>query len=142
MTIAIGADHAGLDLKNHLVDYLKSKQVQVVDKGTFSTDSVDYPDFAYKVAEAIQQEEADFGILVCGSGIGVNIAANRHKGIRAALVTHAELAKLSREHNNANVLCLGGRFTAKHHAELIVDAFLAAEFEGGKHQRRIDKLDI
>lgn len=141
MTIAIGSDHAGLELKDHLVAYLKAKQLLVTDVGTYSAESVDYPDSAHEVSKAVTTAQATFGILICGSGIGVSIAANKHQGVRAALVTHVELAKLSREHNNANVLCLGGRFTAKHHAELIVDAFLSADFEGGKHQRRIDKIE-
>lgn len=142
MTIAIGSDHAGLELKNHLGAYLKSKGHSVADKGAFSNESVDYPDFAHQVAESVLQGESTFGLLVCGSGIGVSITANRHKGIRAALVNNTELAALSREHNNANILCLGGRFTAAHHAEMIVDTFLETDFEGGKHQRRIEKIEL
>jgi ribose 5-phosphate isomerase B len=142
MTIAIGSDHAGLELKKHLGAYLTKKGYTLADKGTFSNDSVDYPDFAHQVAASVLSGEAAFGLLVCGSGIGVSIAANRHNGIRAALVTNTELAALSREHNNANVLCLGGRFTAAHHAEMIVDTFLNTNFEGGKHQLRIEKIEL
>jgi len=141
MRIAIGSDHAGLDLKNQIADHLKIQGFEVIDHGTFSNESVDYPDYAHAVSKAVVSKNAHFGILVCGSGIGVSIAANRHSGVRAALVTNTELSALSRQHNNANILCLGGRFTANHHAKMIVDTFLQTEFDGGKHQIRIEKIE-
>jgi len=138
--VYLASDHGGVKLKDHLVKYLKDKGYDVHDLGTDSSESVDYPDFANKLADAMKDKNDSFGILVCGSGIGISIAANRHKHLRAALVNEETSAKLSRQHNNANVLCLGGRLSGDTLAEQCVDAFLTTAFEGGRHQKRIDKL--
>ncbi|SJZ37107.1 ribose 5-phosphate isomerase B [Cetobacterium ceti] len=141
MKIALGADHGGYQLKEIIKKHLESKGYEVVDKGTYSTDSVDYPDYAKAVATAILENEVERGILVCGTGIGISIAANRFKGIRAALCNNTTMAKLTREHNNANILALGGRMTGDVLALEMVDVFLDTEFQGGRHQTRIDKID-
>ncbi len=140
MTIAIGADHAGYELKQHLGEKLKEAGYKVFDMGTHSTDSVDYPDYAVKACEKVVAGEAAAGILVCGSGIGVSITANKVKGIRAANCLTVEMAELSRKHNNANVLTLGARLVDEHTAEAIVRAFLETEFEGGRHEQRVGKI--
>ena len=139
-SIAIGADHAAVTLKQALIAHLEAAGHTVKDFGTHGTASVDYPDFAHPLCTAVEAGEFKFGILLCGSGLGMSIAANRHAGIRAALVHNTELAVLTREHNDANVLCMGARFTAEHHAKMIVDTFLTSTFEGGNHARRIEKL--
>ncbi len=139
-TIAIGADHAGYQLKDQLVEDLRAMDVEVLDMGTNSDASVDYPDYGYAVANAVATGKAKRGILICGSGVGISIAANRHPGIRAALCTHGEVARLSREHNDANVLALGARITGIEIARECVRQFLTTEFAGGRHQRRVDKL--
>lgn len=141
MHILIGSDHAGIDLKHHLKDHLKAAGYDVTDKGTHVKDSVDYPDFAHAVASGILQEPGALGIVICGSGNGVNITANRHVGVRSALAWNPEVAALARQHNNANVLALPARFITVEVAYAIVDAFLAAVFEGGRHQRRVEKID-
>lgn len=141
MKIAIGSDHGGLELKDKVTRFLTNKGIEVLDKGTSSSESVDYPDYAALVARSILTGEADLGILVCGTGIGISIAANRFKGIRAGLVYSRETARLSREHNNANILVAGGR-TMDHEQVLEwVDIWLNSEFEGGRHLRRIEKID-
>lgn len=139
--IAIGSDHAGFVLKERLKEHLASKGFHPVDFGGFSTESMDYPDPAHAVAEAIQRGEAPKGILICGSGVGVSIAANRHKGVRAALAWRPEIAKLAREHNDANIIALPARFVSEQEAVAILDAFLAGAFEGGRHQRRVEKIE-
>lgn len=139
--IAIGGDHAGFQLKEHLRHYLENQGHEVKDFGPYSTDAVDYADFVHPLAKAVTNKEVDFGILTCGSGMGVSISANRHKHVRASLVWMPELARLTRQHNDANVLCMAGRFIAPHLAELITEAFLETDFEGGRHQRRIDKIE-
>ncbi|AEH50284.1 ribose 5-phosphate isomerase B [Pseudothermotoga thermarum] len=141
MKIALGADHAGFRLKESVKSYLISKGYKVIDEGTYSEESVDYPDFAKKVAEDLKNNVADFGILVCGTGIGMSIAANRIKGIRAALCLFPEMAKLARSHNNANVLVLPGRLIGPELANWIVEAFLTEGFQGGRHEKRIQKLE-
>lgn len=138
--IAIGADHGGFELKEHVVKYLKEKGLDVKDYGTYTEDSVDYPDCAKPVCLAVQSGEAQCGILICGTGIGISIAANKHKGIRAALCGDVYSAKMTKQHNNANILCMGGRVIGRELAFMIVDAWLGAEFEGGRHQNRIDKI--
>jgi len=138
--VAIGADHAGFEYKTIIIDLLKSKGFQVKDLGTYSATSVDYPDFAHPVADMVESGEASFGILVCGSGNGVAITANKHAGIRAALCWNEELAKLAREHNNANVLCLPSRFVTTTVAGDMVTAFAETPFEGGRHQKRVEKI--
>lgn len=140
MKIAVGGDHAGFHHKEKLVAYLKKENHEVADLGPFSAESTDYPDFVHPVSEAVETNKADFGILICGSGNGVNMTANKHQGIRAALCWNVELASLARRHNNANILCLAARFTAYEYAEMMVEVFLSTEFEGGRHQRRVDKI--
>jgi ribose 5-phosphate isomerase B len=140
MRIALGADHAGYELKDKIREHLKLRGIEVRDEGTNSGESVDYPDFARLVARDVNQGRADLGILVCGSGIGMSIAANKVPGIRAATVSTEHEAQVSREHNNANVLALGARITPADQALKIVDAWLAAVFAGGRHQRRVEKI--
>lgn len=139
-TIALGADHAGFLYKEIVKLRLKSMGISVVDFGTNSEDSTDYPDFAHPVANAVEKGEASLGILVCGSGNGVCMTANKHEGIRAALCWNEELAILARTHNNANVLCLPSKHISEADAVKILDAFLNATFEGGRHARRVNKI--
>lgn len=138
--IAIGSDHGGVNLKSYIEDYLKSENIEFEDYGTNSAESCDYPDIAEKVCEAVKAEKASCGILICGTGIGMSIAANKIKGIRAAHLTDTYSAVKTKEHNNANVICLGERITGCDLALDIVKAYLGAEFMGGRHQRRIDKV--
>lgn len=140
MKIAIAADHGGFELKDSMVEYIKSLGNEVVDLGTNSADSVDYPDYAKKVCEEIQQGNSDLGILICGTGIGMSLAANKFEGIRAACVSDVYSAKMSRNHNNANVLCIGARVIGDEVAKLIIKTFFENEFEAGRHQRRVDKI--
>jgi ribose 5-phosphate isomerase B len=139
-TIAAGSDHAGFEYKQKIVALLRSKGYDVIDVGTSSTDSTDYPDYAHAVAEAVSSGEAQLGMLVCGSGIGMSIVANKHAGVRAANVESVEAAKLAREHNDANVLAIGARLTAWEKAREIVLAFLSATFQEGRHRKRVDKI--
>ena len=139
-TIAIGADHAGFLLKEQLKKWLESNGHPVQDYGAYSEDSVDYPDFAHPVATAVEKKEFDLGLLVCGSGNGVAMSANKHTGIRAAICWNEDLAALAREHNDANILCLPARFLTPEQAERILDRFLSSSFEGGRHARRVDKI--
>ena len=141
MNLAIGSDHAGFKLKNELLVHLLEKGLELQDFGPDTADSVDYPDYAHKVAESVATGENDLGILICGSGNGVCITANKHKGIRAALAWEEEIAALARQHNNANVLCVPARFVSKAKAFKIVDAWLDATFEGGRHQNRVSKIE-
>ncbi len=140
MKIALGADHAGFELKNHIKQYLADRGISVDDKGTLSNDSCDYPDFARAVAEDVAKHRANFGILVCGTGIGMSMAANKVPGIRAAHVTTDFEAQMAREHNDANVLTLGARVVAEPAALHIVDTWLNTQFAGGRHQKRVDKI--
>lgn len=140
MKIAVGCDHGGLNLKKLAKDILTKQGIEVVDMGTYTNDSVDYPDFAAKVAQAIVSGEVERGILVCGTGIGISIAANKIKGIRAALCHDVFSATMSREHNNANILCLGERVIGAGLAEMIINTWLKAEFQGGRHACRVDKI--
>lgn len=140
-TIHLGSDHAGFTLKTHLVQYLQNKGFTVVDEGTHSTESCDYPVLAHKLCAAVEKTQ-ELGILICGTGIGVSIVANRHPGIRAALCATELQARLSRQHNNANVLCLGARIIGVELAQAIVEAFLEGQFESGRHQRRIDMINL
>jgi ribose 5-phosphate isomerase B len=137
--ILIATDHAGFKLKEELKNYL-SKNYEVVDLGTNSEESVDYPDFGKALAKAIEEKKAEQGILICGSGIGISIAANRNPAVRAALVYNEEAAKLARQHNNANVIALGARFIDTQTAIKLVDTFLTTSFEGGRHENRVKKL--
>jgi ribose 5-phosphate isomerase B len=138
--IALGADHAGYTLKEKLKTWLAADGHRVIDHGTHSTDSVDYPDYAAAVAEAVRGGDAEHGVLVCGSGIGMAMAANKVAGVRAAVAANADVARLARQHNDANVLALGARLTAPGRALAIVQAWLTTSFEGGRHARRVDKL--
>jgi ribose 5-phosphate isomerase B len=140
MKIAIGADHAGFLYKEKVIAHLKSKNLDVKDFGTYSEASVDYPDFAHPVASSVEKKERDLGFLICGSGNGVCMTANKHAGIRAALCWNVDLARLSRQHNNANVLCMPSRFVSEEEAIKMVDAFLETEFEQGRHLNRVNKI--
>lgn len=141
MKIGIGSDHGGYELKEEVKKHFEEKGIDFVDYGTNSTESVDYPDFGEAVARAVVEKEVNRGIVICGTGIGISIAANKVKGIRCALCGDSFSAKMSREHNNANVLALGGRVTGVALALDIVDHFIEGEFEGDRHKRRINKID-
>lgn len=140
LPVAIGCDHAGFELKESIISFLDGKNLPYKDFGTYSTDSVDYPDFAHPVAREVESEKASFGILICGSANGVAITANKHQGIRAAICWGEELAELARKHNDANVLCIPGRFVREKDAEKMVDIFIHTEFEGGRHLNRVNKM--
>ncbi|MDR1016994.1 MAG: ribose 5-phosphate isomerase B [Coriobacteriales bacterium] len=140
MKIAIGADHGGFEQKHRLVPWLGGLGHEVRDFGCDSTESCDYPDFAEPVARAVAQGKADYGILVCGTGIGMAISANKVAGVRAANVTSPQFARLAREHNNANLLTLSGRFVSLEDNQAIISDFLKTDFAGGRHQRRVDKI--
>ena len=142
MRIALGSDHGGLELKNHLVSYLSKNGHEVLDFGTYTNDSCDYPDYAYPAALAIKNGQADCGIVICTTGIGVSIVANKVKGVRCSLVTNVEDAILTKEHNNSNCLALGAKNVSLELAVDIVDAWLNAEFAGGRHLNRIKKISI
>lgn len=141
MIISIASDHGGYLLKEHIKNYLEKKGIELIDKGTDSQKSVDYPVYAKKVVKDILEKKADRGILVCGTGLGISIVANRFKGIRCALVHSVEYAELCREHNNANIIALGGRFTTLTESEKIVDKFIETVFAEGRHKRRIAQMD-
>lgn len=138
--IAIGSDHAGFKYKEQLISFLEGKGLPFTDFGTHSADSVDYPDFAHPVASAVENGEAAFGILICGSANGVAITANKHQGIRAAICWGEELAQLSRAHNNANIICIPARFVREGDAEKMVAHFMTTSFEGGRHATRVNKI--
>lgn len=138
--IAIGGDHAGFPYKQPLIEWLEKNGYEVTDFGTYSAESTDYPDFAHPVASAVEKGEFDKGILLCGSGQGVCITANKHQGIRAALVWDTPLAEMSRKHNDANIICLPVRFIELQKAIACVSTFLTTEFEGGRHQARVNKI--
>lgn len=140
MNIALGSDHAGLPLKKEIIKHLEGKGIEIQDFGTFTEDSCDYPDYAIKVAEEVAAKRFDFGILVCGTGIGISIAANKVPGIRAALCGDTFSAHACRQHNDANILALGQRVVGVGLALDIVDNFLSAKYEGGRHQKRVDKI--
>ena len=140
MKIALGSDHGGFKLKNEIISYLKENGYEIKDFGTYTTESCDYPEYAQKVAEVVANKEFDFGILVCGTGIGISMSANKVPGIRAAICSDTFSAHATREHNNANILALGERVVGPGLAIDIVKTFLNSEFEGGRHQNRIDKI--
>lgn len=141
MRYYIATDHAGLDLKNYTKKWLEEKGFDVVDLSPTSTDRVDYPDYAGKVATALQKEKDALGILICGTGIGMSIAANKYEGIRAALTHDAFTATMAREHNDANILCFGERVSGKGVVDTILNAWCATDFEGGRHANRVDKIN-
>ena len=140
LPIAIGSDHAGFEYKESIISFLDAKSLAYHDLGTFSSGSVDYPDFAHPVATEVENGEAAFGILICGSANGVAITANKHQGIRAAVCWGEELAELARKHNNANVICIPARFVRESVAEKMVQLFIETEFEGGRHESRVNKI--
>lgn len=140
MKVAIGCDHAGFPYKDTIIRTLKKEGIEVIDKGTYSDESVDYPDFVHPVAELVEQREVDLGVLICGSGNGVSMAANKHQGIRAALCWKVELASLARQHNDANILSIPARFVSAKMARQMVKTFISTEFEGGRHGRRVNKI--
>ena len=140
MRISIASDHGGLELKNHIITYLTSKGYEMVNFGTDTKDSCDYPDFAYKAALSLAKGEVDYGIVICTTGIGVSIVANKVKGVRCALVTKVEDAILTRQHNNTNCLAMGQKNVSNELGEQIVDAWLNTAFEGGRHARRVEKI--
>ena len=142
MKVAIGNDHAGVELKNLLISYMESEGIEVVNYGCNSNDSVDYPDFAHLVSSDVENKKTDLGVLICGSGNGMIMTANKHAGIRAALCWTEEIAEMAKLHNNANILTLPARFISTEKGLEILKAYLGTEFEGGRHQRRIDKMNI
>ena len=140
MKIAIGNDHAGTEYKNTIVAYLESKGIEVINYGTNNEDSVDYPDFVHPVASDVEEGNVDRGIIICGSGNGASMTANKHQGVRCALCWTGEITKLAREHNNANILSIPARFVSQTQAVDMVDIFLSTKFEGGRHQNRVEKI--
>lgn len=141
-TIPIGCDHAGFELKQVIIKYLQDKGYAVNDKGCYSTDSIDYADYAHPVAEIVENTPGTKGILLCGSGNGINMTANKHQGVRSALCWNAEIAALARQHNDANILTLPARFLNEKDALEIVDIFFSTAFEGGRHQKRVEKIPL
>ena len=142
MKISIGSDHAGFELKETLAEHLRARGNEVIDRGTHSNESVDYPDYAQDVARDVASGEAKFGVLVCGTGIGMTIVANKVRGIRAANCTSEDYARLAREHNDANVACFGARFTSAEDAQKWLDVFLSTPFAAGRHTRRRVKIEL
>jgi len=138
--VAVGADHAGFEYKTEIVKHLNKLGYQVADYGSYSANSVDYPDFAHPAADSVEKDETACGILICGSANGVAITANKHKGIRAALCWQKEIAELARKHNNANIVCLPARFISLQNAFDIINTFLNTSFEGGRHEVRVNKI--
>jgi ribose 5-phosphate isomerase B len=142
MTISIGNDHAGTDYKHAIVKHLEAKGITVKNYGTDSNDSVDYPDFVHPVAKDVESKTVDLGIIICGSGNGANMTANKHQGVRSALCWTKEIVALARQHNNANILSIPARFTAQQQAIEMVDTFLNTAFEGGRHELRVKKIPV
>jgi len=138
--IAIAADHAGFEYKETIKKYLNEKEYEIIDFGTYSVESVDYPDFVHPAAKSVENKDCDFGILICGSGNGVQITANKHKNIRCALSWNVEIARLARQHNDANMISLPAKFISEDLAKQIVDVFLGTDFEGGRHLTRVNKI--
>lgn len=142
MIIPIGCDHAGFQLKQELIKYLEKKGYELKDFGCYSEESIDYPDFGHPVAEMVEQNEEMLGIVICGSGNGINMTVNKHQDIRSALCWQPEIAKLAREHNDANIIALPARFISVEMAKEMIDIFLTTKFEGGRHQKRVDKIPV
>ena len=140
MKIAIGTDHAGVELKDVLIQLITELSHEVLDKGPFSNESVDYPDYGHAVASAVDKGQADLGVVICGSGNGINMTVNKHQSIRGALCWTPEIAALARQHNDANIVAIPARFISTEEAKLIVSEFLTHKFEGGRHQRRVGKI--
>jgi len=141
MVLAFASDHAGFELKQHLIEFSKQQGISVVDLGTHSAESVDYPDYGHSLAAAVLRGEASLGVAICGSGNGINIALNRHKGIRSILAWNSTMARMGKLHNDANVLTLPGRYMDFVEAEQSLQEFVKTDFEGGRHQGRVEKLD-
>ena len=139
-TIPIGSDHAGFELKNEIINWLKEHNFTPLDKGCFSLESVDYPDFGHAVANEIESGSSDVGIVICGSGNGINMSVNKHIGIRGALCWEPEIAALARQHNNANIVSIPARFISTEKAIEIISTFINTDFEGGRHQKRVEKI--
>ena len=142
MTISIGNDHAGTDYKFAIIKHLEAKGITIKNYGTDNNDSVDYPDFVHPVADDVENKKADFGIIICGSGNGANMTANKHQGIRSAICWTPEIASLAKQHNNANICTIPARFVSEEEAIEILTAYLSAEYEGGRHQARIEKIPV
>jgi ribose 5-phosphate isomerase B len=140
MIVALGGDHAGFEYKKEIIAKLEADGIEVKDFGPFSLDSCDYPDFVHPVADAVENDDADLGIVICGSGNGVAMTANKHQGVRAALAWDSEIAELARTHNDANIVSIPARYVSLAKALEIADVFLKTDFEGGRHQRRVDKI--
>jgi ribose 5-phosphate isomerase B len=140
--MGVACDHAGFELKQYLLEVFKQKKIEVKDFGTFSSASTDYPDYAHPLANAIEKGEVYPGIAICGSGNGINITLNKHQGVRSALCWTVEIASLARQHNDANVCVMPGRYISKEEAMFITDTFLNTAFEGGRHQCRVDKIPV
>src|SRR5210317_443648 len=140
MKIAIGCDHAGVELKEVLIQLITELKHDALDKGPFSSDSVDYPDYGHAVAIAVDEGDADLGVVICGSGNGINMTVNKHQGIRGALCWLPEIASLARQHNDANIIAIPARFLSQEEINTIITAFFEAEFEGGRHGRRVNKI--
>jgi len=138
--VAIGSDHAGFELKEKVKEYLKNNKIEFKDFGPFSDDRADYPDFAHPVAMAVEKKEADLGILICGSGNGINMTANKHQGVRSALCWREDIAEMARLHNDANIIALPARYISEELALKCVEIFLQTDFEGGRHQARVEKI--
>ena len=138
--ISIGADHAGFKLKNLIIKHLNDKGIETKDFGCHSEESIDYPDYAHPVAESVGNDSNLLGVLICGSGNGISMTANKHQNIRSAICWNVEIAKLAREHNNANIITLPARFISEEEALKMIDVFFETDFEGGRHQRRVDKI--
>ena len=139
--IPIGCDHAGFELKNAVIEHLKAKGYELNDVGCYSEESIDYPDYGHPVAEQVEQDENMLGIVICGSGNGINMTVNKHAGIRSALCWTEEIASLARQHNNANVICIPARFIAYEYAQSLIETFLTTDFEGGRHENRVNKIN-
>ncbi len=140
MKIALGGDHAGFEYKKEIIALLESKGVSIKDFGPYCTDSCDYPDFVHPVAEAVESDDFDLGVIICGSGNGIAMTVNKHQGIRCAVAWDSELAELARLHNDANIVSIPARFVSLEQAKKITEVFLKSDFEGGRHQRRVDKI--
>lgn len=140
MKVTVGSDHAGFERKAFIIKWLEGKGYEVSDKGTYSEDSVDYPDFAHQVAKDIQEQVSQQGVLICGSANGVAMSANKYSAVRAAICWEAEIATLAKSHNNANICCIPARFTSEDETAAILEAYFASEFEGGRHERRVNKI--
>lgn len=141
MTISIGSDHAGFTLKQDMIKYLQQKNIKVLDKGCYSEERADYPDHGHAVANSVLSKECELGIVICGSGNGINMSVNKHKGIRGALCWNHEVASLARQHNDANIMALPARYITSAEAFTCADAFLSAVFEGGRHAGRVEKIE-